>query len=98
MDYDIEIAKLMEDQANTAGQICELKKEVRDLRKLTVAVESIAATLKPMDDRIKSIDSRLNTIEREPAESFKYYKRTLVGCVLTGIIGAILGAVLALII
>ena len=41
---------------------------------------------------------RLERLEQSPGEDYKYYKRLVIGCVITGIIGAVLGAVFAIII
>ena len=47
--------------------------------------------------KVDSIDKRLAFVEQTPAEDMRYYKRLIIGCITTGIIGAILGAVAALI-
>jgi hypothetical protein len=54
--------------------------------------------MQSVDEKVGNIDTRLDAIEKQPSEDIKYYKRTIISCVATGIITAVLGALLALII
>lgn len=67
------------------------------LSELIRSVDKLANTMENMIKEQKEQGERLERLEKAPADDFKYYKRLIAGCVITGIIGAILGAVLALI-
>ena len=73
-------------------QLGEVKAEVRDIRKLTSAVEKLATLTEKMD----KVDSRLVSIEERPGEEYRYYRRMIIGCLITGVIGAALGALSSL--
>lgn len=98
MNYDEEIAALKANQSGIYHQLNEIKIDIKDLSKLTIAVEKLANSMQPMNEKIGSIDKRLYSIERKPAENYEHYKKVIIGCILTGVIGIILGALLALII
>ncbi len=78
--------------SNIFHQLTEIKSEVKDIRRLTSAVEKIAVQTKNTAEKIANIDKRLNCVERIPSDDLHYYRRFL----FTGIIGAVLGAVTAL--
>lgn len=70
----------------------------KTLTELTVSVKSLAVNMEYMAKEQKKQGERLERLEHEPTEDYKHYKRLIFGCVLTTIIGAILGAVIAVII
>ena len=65
------------------------------LNKLVNSVDKLAINMEYMAKEQKEQGDRLARLEREPAEDFKHYKRTIIGCVITGVLGAVIGAVLA---
>lgn len=79
---------------NIFYQLTELKKEMKDTRQLTVAVKELAVSTKATAEKVDGISARLDTVEHAPAEDMKYYRRVLFSSVLTGVIGALLGAFL----
>ena len=91
------IAKLEANDANIFHQLSEIKTEVKDIRRLTAAVEKIAVQTENITHKVDGIDARLDNVEKQSAEEYKHYKRVIVSCVITGIIGTIIGAIFALI-
>lgn len=75
-----------------------LNKLVNSTDRLALNMEYMAKEQKKQGERLEKQGERLEKLEHEPAEEFKHYKRLIIGCIITGIIGAILGAVLTLII
>lgn len=92
------IAKLEANDANIFHQLSEIKTEVKDIRRLTTAVEKIAVQTENITRKVDGIDARLDNVEKQSVEEYKHYKRVIVSCVITGIIGTIIGAIFALII
>ena len=92
------IAKLEANDANIFHQLSEIKTEVKDIRRLTTAVEKIAVQTENITHKVDGIDARLDNVEKQSVEEYKHYKRVIVSCVITGIIGTIIGAIFALII
>ena len=77
--------------SNIFHQLTEIKSEVKDIRRLTSAVEKIAVQTKNTAEKIDNIDRRLDTVERMPADNMRHYKRVFFDCLLTGVVGAFLG-------
>ena len=77
-------------------QLGEVKAEVRDIRKLTSAVEKLATQTATLTEKMDKVDSRLVSIEERPGEEDRYYRRMIIGCLITGVIGAALGALSSL--
>lgn len=82
---------------------CEQENEL--IHKMTTSIEKMAVNMEYMakeqkrqgDEQIKQ-GRRLEALEREPADNYKYLRRTIISCVVTGILGAIITAVITLII
>ena len=83
---------------NMDRSINEVKNDVSDLKRLTTAVEVIALKTTAVNDKVDKIDIRLDKIEAEPGDAFRQLKRTIISCACTTAIGALIGAVLALVI
>lgn len=83
---------------NIFHQLDEIKEDVRDIKRLTVAVERIALQTKSTSEQVVGINERLDNLEQAPVEEAKYYKRVILSCIITGVLSLILGAVLSLII
>lgn len=64
---------------------------------LVHAVDKLAGNMGRMLDEQKEQGKRLLKLEQAPTEDYRYYKRLIVGCVVTTIIGIVIGAVFALI-
>lgn len=75
---------------------CEEQQET--LNKLVNSVDVLAVNMNHMATEQQKQGEKLEKLEREPAEDFKHYKRLAIGCVITTIIGAVLGAILAIVI
>ncbi len=97
MDITERVTRLEADDKNIFHQLDEIKTEVRDIRRLCTAVEKIAVQTKNTEQKVNDISDRLENVEKAPAEEFKHYKRVIYGCIITGTIGVILGALLAMI-
>ena len=91
------ISKLEANDENIFYQLKEIKQDVSDIRRLTVAVERIAVKTEEIGTKVNDIDCRLDRVEKEPSEDYKHYKRSAVTVIITGVVGAVIGAVMTLI-
>ena len=91
------VAKLEADEKNIFHQLTEIKDEVKDIRRLTNAVEKIAVKTESIDSKVDDMGARISAVEREPADSFKHYKRLIVGAVISAALSTIVVAILALV-
>ena len=100
MDNDEIIKELMETEARSKSntkRLDKLDKVVEAQQEIALAVRELATNMKYMLDEQKKQGERLENLEKAPVDEAVYFKRVAVGCVITGIIGAVISAVLAII-
>lgn len=90
------LSALETDQKNIFHQLNEIKQEQKDQRQLIVVVEQIASKTNVIAGKVNQIDERMTNLEQEPARAFKKYKETIFTSIITLIIGAVVGGLLAL--
>lgn len=95
------IAVTLKDHEN---QIKSLKHRVdnveesyKALSDLASSVKVLAVNMEHMAEEQTKQGKRLERLEREPTEEHKYYKQTVIGCIITGIISAAVGAIMSFI-
>lgn len=74
-------------------EIEKLNGKVDNITDLTIAVKEIATEVKIMREEVTKLTSRVDQIEKEPAEDYKEIKKNVVKQVITFIVGAILSGV-----
>lgn len=67
----------------------------KTLTELTISIKTLATNMEYMAKEQQEQGERLERLEHEPVDNYKHYKRLVIGCVLTTIIGALLGVILA---
>lgn len=90
-DHDHEIKSLKH-------RVEEVEQKQSEIGELTQSVNKLAINMGYMLDEQKEQGERLKKLETEPADNAKYYKRTIISCVITTVIGGILGALIALLV
>lgn len=99
---DEEIAVRLEGDKKEIGSLkhrmdeCEEQQKTMNL--LVSSVDKLAVNMEHMLTELKEQGQRLLKLEQAPADDYRHYKRLATGCVITTIIGIIIGAVFALII
>ena len=73
----------------------EREKTDETLVELTTSVKTLGLNMEYMLKEQQKQGEHLERLEHEPTEEYKYYKSRVIGCVLTTILGALLGAILA---
>ena len=86
------------------NEIKSLKHRVTDceqqndtISSLTISVNKLAVNMEHMIDEQKDQSTRLTALEKVPAERLRYFRETLIKCVLSSIAGSLLGALMTLI-
>lgn len=79
-------------------RVTDIEKKQGEIETLALSVNKLAINMEHMLNEQKEQGRRLQRLESEPAETAKYYRRTIVTAIITTFAGAIIGAVLALII
>ena len=80
------------EQANTS-----LNKMTTSIEKMAVSIEFMAKEQKRQGDEQTKQGERLEKLEHEPADNFIHLKRTIIACVVSGVFGAIISAIMAVI-
>lgn len=75
----------------------QIHKMTTSIEKMAVNMEYMAKEQKRQGDEQARQGDRLEILEHEPADTLKYLKRQVISCIITGVVSAILGAVLALV-
>lgn len=68
-----------------------------EITALVRSVDRLAINMENMLTEQKGQGERLARLEQAPAEDYRHYKRVIIGCIITGVIGILLGAVITLI-
>lgn len=100
MDTDDIIKELAETEARSKSntkRLDRLDRLLEEQQEMALAVKELATNMKHMLEEQKRQGARLESLEKAPVDEAVYYKRMAVGCVITGIIGAVLSTVLAII-
>jgi hypothetical protein len=91
------IATLEANDSNIFHQLTEIKAEMKNLNRLTVAVEKIALQTQSITQKVDGIDARLGSVESAPSREYKHYKRVAIDYIVTAVLGIAFGAVSAFI-
>lgn len=96
-----QVAVGLNDHENEIKSLKHRMKEVQEqqkaLMKLTSSVETLAVNMEYMAKEQTKQGERLERLEREPLEESKNNKRAVINCIISGVGGAILSAIIALI-
>lgn len=73
-----------------------LEENVRQINALTVSVEKMALNMENMLDVLEKQGKRLENLEKEPIETNKQIKSTIVTTIVSVVIGAVVTAIIML--
>ena len=93
-----ELAEVDSRSRSNTKRLDRLDRLLEEQQKMAVAVERLATNMKYMLEEQKQQGARLENLEKAPVDEAVYYKRVAVACLITGIIGAVISAVLAVVI
>lgn len=72
----------------------EREEKDKTLSELTTSVRTLAVNMEYMAKEQQKQGERLERLEHEPTDEYKHYKRLIIGCIITTVIGTVLGAIL----
>lgn len=97
-----EVAVRLAEQNKEIGSLKHRMNECEEqhklMNKLVSSVDKLAMNMEQMFKEQQEQGNRLLKLEQAPADEFRYYKKKVVSKAFNGIIGALLGAVFAMII
>lgn len=91
------LASLEEKQHTLSRSVDELKEGVKDMHRLMLAVERMALQMESHTSLLDGIDRRLETVEKAPGRAYNKYREIFIGCVITAVAGAMIAALLRVI-
>lgn len=91
------VAALEANEKTIFHKLDEIKADVNDIHELSASVKVIATETMNISQKVDKIDNRLSEVEKQPVAAYTHYKRLIAGCVITGVLGAIIAAIMAVI-
>ena len=76
----------------------ELEEKQEVMNSLVRNVDRLASNMENMLKEQQLQRKEIDALKQGPADEYKHYKRLIIGCIITGVVGALLGAVLSMII
>lgn len=97
-DGDLRLAVLERDVLSHSKRLKLLEEKAEKINDIAIMTERISAKMDTVKEKIEYVDTRLRGIESTPGSDLNYYKRAIVSALVSGALGAVLGAVSAVII
>ncbi|MBQ7365002.1 MAG: hypothetical protein IJW46_05340 [Clostridia bacterium] len=93
----VALAKNEKDIKSLAHRVASCESENETTRQLAISVNQLAVNMEHMLREQKEQGQRLTVLERAPGEGYLRLKNTVIQCLTSSILGAILGAVMTLV-
>lgn len=95
-----EVAVSIAEQRKEIGSLKHRMEDVENMtqsiNELAISVRELTLGMKQMLDRQEEQDNRLLKIEQEPADNWRQLKRMVLTAAVSGIVGAAVGAIIAM--
>lgn len=92
-----EFARRIDTENNRQNKrISLLEESLQKTNALTVSIEKMAVSMENMLEEQKKQGERLEKLEKEPADSYRQIKMSIITAIISAVVGAIVGAVLVL--
>lgn len=97
-----DIAIKLTDHNNRIGSLQKrmdkAEKNIEAVNELAKSVGELAVQMRYMADEQREVKESVETLKQEPAENHKFLKQQIISCLISGIGGALVGAIMGLII
>ena len=94
----VKLTKHQEEIGSLKHRMNDCEEQQKTIHKLVSSVDRLAINMQNMLEEQQRQRNDIDTLKNAPSDDYKYYKRLIIGCLITGIIGTILGAILKTII
>lgn len=104
MDYTLtqeEYTHLLTEHTEFKHSIDDLDRRIvacedqqKNINSLTISVDRLTNSVAQLVEEQKSIKEDIKCLKNEPADEFRYYKRLIIGCVITTVIGGLIGGLI----
>ena len=89
-----EIVKALQRCKSNSHRIDALEKNQQAIQQMAAAVRELAVEMRNMKSEQKDLTQRLSIIERKPREHFETIIKTVLTCIVSTVMGVILGNLL----
>lgn len=89
-----ELAEVEARSKSNTKRLDKLDDAVKAQHEIALSVKELATNMKSMLTELTKQGQRIEALEKVPKEEAAYYKRVIVSCVITGVISAVIGALL----
>ena len=93
----VKLAEHQKEIGSLKHRMDDCEKENKLMTGLVSTVSKLATNMEYMAKEQAKQGKRLETLEHEPTEAFRYYKKTVFSCCITGVLGAFIAALLTLV-
>ena len=94
-DIAVEVARQGQHIKSNAHRIDELEEQQKETRALVRSVDKLAQSVESMVREQERQGKQIDALESSKADSFKYWLRTILTAVVTGLIGYALACIIA---
>lgn len=93
---EVKVATLEADVAGVKERVRELEEATKENKGMAIAVEKLAVNMEYMLKEQREIKDKVQRIEMAPAEDQEYFRREIVKCIVCGVLGALVAALMTL--
>lgn len=95
---ETKIAVIETDLKNVEGRVSVLEEVSKERHELAKSVQKLAINMEYMLQEQREIKTKVQALETAPAEEHKFFRREVIKCIISGVLGAIIAALVALVI
>ena len=93
---EVKLATLEADVTGVKERVRALEEATKENKGMAIAVEKLAVNMEYMLKEQREIKEKVEQIEMTPADDQKYFRRELIKYIVCGVLGALLAALMAL--
>lgn len=93
----VALARLEKDMKSVKHRLTSCETENETTRTLALSVNQLAVNMEHMLNEQKEQGARLTALEKAPIEGYQRMKHTVIQCLTSSVLGALLGAVMTLV-
>jgi preprotein translocase subunit Sss1 len=94
----IEVTLKLKDQdnaiSNLENRVTGVEEKCKSTQDLVISMNKISINVENMLEELKLQSARILKLETKPADDAQYFKRLIIGTIITGVIGFLIGFVL----
>ena len=94
---EVKVATLEADVTGVKERVRALEEATKENKGMAIAVEKLAVNMEYMLKEQREIKEKVQQIEMAPADDGKYFRREIIKYIVCGVLGALVAALMALV-